>query len=103
MESDLRIALHEGQFELHFQPLFDLASNRIGSFEALLRWDHPTRGNISPAEFIPIAEETGLIVEIGAWAMTRGLRARRNLARARPRRGQTSRRCSFAGRGSAKW
>ncbi|HEX4695963.1 putative bifunctional diguanylate cyclase/phosphodiesterase [Sphingomonas sp.] len=69
IEGDLRIALQEGQFELHFQPLFDLARDRIGSFEALLRWHHPTRGFVSPAEFIPIAEEMGLIVEIGAWAL----------------------------------
>ncbi|MBC9032245.1 EAL domain-containing protein [Sphingomonas sp. JC676] len=69
VENDLRMALKEGQFELHFQPLFDLAKNRIGSFEALLRWNHPTRGQVSPLDFIPIAEETGLIVEIGAWAM----------------------------------
>ncbi|MCW3848226.1 EAL domain-containing protein [Sphingomonas sp. LB-2] len=69
LENDLRVALAEGQFELHFQPLFDLASNRIGSFEALLRWKHPIRGPVAPADFIPVAEETGLIVEIGAWAL----------------------------------
>ncbi|MES2988291.1 MAG: EAL domain-containing protein [Pseudomonadota bacterium] len=69
VESDLRIGLQEGQFELYFQPLFDLAKNRIGSFEALMRWHHPTRGMVSPVEFIPIAEDTGLIVELGAWAL----------------------------------
>ncbi|MEP9360268.1 EAL domain-containing protein [Sphingomonas sp. KR3-1] len=69
MESDLRVAIQEGQFELYFQPLFDLARNRIGSFEALMRWHHPERGMVSPVEFIPIAEETGLIVELGAWAL----------------------------------
>ena len=69
VENDLRIALREGQFEMYFQPLFDLAKNRIGSFEALMRWHHPQRGMISPADFIPIAEDTGLIVELGAWAL----------------------------------
>src|SRR3569623_1179305 len=69
IESDLRVALQEGQFELHLQPLFDLARDRIGSFEALLRWRHPTRGYVSPAEFISIAEEMGLSVEIGGWAL----------------------------------
>jgi diguanylate cyclase (GGDEF)-like protein len=69
LEGDLRTALNEGQFELHFQPLFDLGKNRIGSFEALLRWNHPTRGKVGPTEFIPVAEDTGLIVEIGAWAL----------------------------------
>jgi diguanylate cyclase (GGDEF)-like protein len=73
-EAYLRRAIERGEFELHFQPLFNLQANSICAFEALIRWNHPTRGRVSPAEFIPIAEETGLIVEIGAWAMREACR-----------------------------
>jgi diguanylate cyclase (GGDEF)-like protein len=73
-ENDLRIALEHGQFELYYQPLFDLDRGSIGSFEALLRWNHPTRGQVQPAEFIGIAEDTGLIVPIGAWALREACR-----------------------------
>ncbi|WP_235535202.1 putative bifunctional diguanylate cyclase/phosphodiesterase [Sphingomonas sp. Leaf339] len=69
MEVDLRDALQNGQFRLNFQPIFDLKADRIGGFEALLRWAHPVRGEVGPAEFIPVAEEIGLITVIGEWVM----------------------------------
>jgi len=74
LETDLRVALERGEFELYYQPLFDLESNRIGSFEALIRWNHPQRGLVSPMEFIGVAEETGIIVPMGAWALREACR-----------------------------
>lgn len=64
---DLRLALQKNQFDLHFQPIIDLTSGRVVKAEALLRWTHPTRGAIEPTEFIPLAEELGLIESIGEW------------------------------------
>jgi len=69
LEADLRTALAESAFELHYQPQVDLGSDRVAGCEALLRWRHPVRGMVSPADFVPVAEETGLIEEIGQWVL----------------------------------
>ena len=69
MEQDLRQALADGGFEIHYQPVVDLRSDRVTGCEALLRWRHPERGMVSPAEFIPVAEDTGLINELGEWVL----------------------------------
>jgi len=69
LEGALHYALQEGQFTLAYQPILDIRSNCIVGAEALLRWQHPTRGNIPPMNFIPLAERTGLIVPLGRWAM----------------------------------
>jgi diguanylate cyclase (GGDEF)-like protein/PAS domain S-box-containing protein len=74
VESELRKALEEGQLELHYQPKVSLRSGRIVGAEALIRWRHPERGMISPGVFIPVAEETGLIMEIGTWVMEEACR-----------------------------
>ncbi|WP_246871265.1 sensor domain-containing protein [Dickeya zeae] len=67
LTNDLRQALEYSQFEVYYQPIIELATNRVTKAEALVRWHHPVRGMVSPAEFIPLAEDTGLIVPLGDW------------------------------------
>ena len=71
LESDLRQAIADRQFEIYYQPLVDLKSNEITGCEALLRWRHPERGMIPPSDFIPVAEDTGLINELGIGLLRR--------------------------------
>jgi diguanylate cyclase (GGDEF)-like protein len=69
LEVDLNTALQEGQFSLLYQPVYELSTRRVVALEALLRWVHPTRGEVDPADFVPLAEDSGLIVPIGRWVL----------------------------------
>ncbi|HSC05753.1 MAG TPA: EAL domain-containing protein [Steroidobacteraceae bacterium] len=71
LENDLRNAIAHEQYVLHYQPRIDLASGKIVGMEALIRWKHPERGMVSPGEFIPVLEETGMILDVGRWALRR--------------------------------
>ena len=73
-ELDLRKTLRDGGFELHYQPLYSLTKESLTGFEALIRWNHPVRGMVSPLDFIPLAEETGLILPIGEWVIREACR-----------------------------
>lgn len=79
MANEFRAAIGTDQLSLHYQPIINLASGQVDGFEALMRWNHPEKGNISPAVFIPIAEDTGLIVEASRWALRESCRALRRI------------------------
>src|SRR5690606_6879647 len=82
LESDLRQALKNQEFELYYQPIIDLRSGKIVSAEALLRWHHPCRGLVSPQDFIPVAEDSGLIVPIGKWVVRTACQQAKNIQKA---------------------
>jgi diguanylate cyclase (GGDEF)-like protein len=98
IETDLRHALERDEFRIHYQPILHLAQERLAGFEALLRWHHPVRGLVSPNEFIPAAEETGLIVPIGLWVLATACRQMREWDRAFPQRAGLAINVNLSGR-----
>lgn len=85
LETDLRRAVELGEFRLHYQPLVSLKTGRITGLEALVRWEHPSRGLVHPGDFIPIAEETGLIVPMGRWVLDEACRRMKEWQESHPR------------------
>ncbi|MGK2962444.1 MAG: putative bifunctional diguanylate cyclase/phosphodiesterase [Gemmatimonadaceae bacterium] len=85
LETDLRRAVEHGEFRLHYQPVVSLRTGRVTGFEALVRWEHPERGLVQPADFIPVAEETGLIVPMGSWVLFEACRQVKEWQSAHPR------------------
>lgn len=72
--AEIRTAIAEEQFDVFYQPIVDVASNKISGFEALIRWHHPTRGLLTAGEFVPVLESTGLIMQVGQWVLRRACR-----------------------------
>jgi diguanylate cyclase (GGDEF)-like protein len=77
LETELRRAIERSEFRLHYQPIVSLATGRLAAFEGLLRWEHPDRGLLAPDDFLPLAEETGMILPLGQWALQEGCRQTR--------------------------